>query len=214
LWYIGSMLIASSSNQAYLNEYCSLNGVLFKPDNPLYAQNSCGTCHANTAAPYSGGALLGIGAGILWTAQGAIMMSYPTENRKGTYIAVFWIIFNMGGVIGSVIPFALNFSSTASGVSNGTYIAFMVLMACGAILGLFMAPPSKVIKEDSTHVVIDPVENVFKEFLEILKLFTNIDMLTLMLMFFMSNFFYSYQFDHLNGFLFNTRTKAFKYVYF
>jgi MFS family permease len=49
------------------------------------------------------GALLGVCAGLLWSAQGAIMMSYPPERLKGRYIAVFWMIFNLGGVIGSLV---------------------------------------------------------------------------------------------------------------
>ena len=49
------------------------------------------------------GALLGVCAGLLWCAQGAVMMSYPHENEKGRYILVFWVIFNLGGVIGSLV---------------------------------------------------------------------------------------------------------------
>ena len=49
------------------------------------------------------GALLGVCAGLLWTAQGAIMMSYPKEGSKGRYISWFWMIFNLGGVIGSLV---------------------------------------------------------------------------------------------------------------
>lgn len=32
------------------------------------------------------GVLLGMCAGLLWSAQGAIMMSYPQEQSKGKYI--------------------------------------------------------------------------------------------------------------------------------
>jgi MFS family permease len=49
------------------------------------------------------GTLLGCCAGILWSAQGVIMMSYPTEKNKGRYIAWFWVIFNLGGVIGGLV---------------------------------------------------------------------------------------------------------------
>lgn len=49
------------------------------------------------------GALLGVCAGLLWCAQGAVMMSYPHEHEKGKYIAIFWVIFNLGGVIGSLV---------------------------------------------------------------------------------------------------------------
>lgn len=48
------------------------------------------------------GAILGICAGMLWAAQGAIMMSYPPEQSKGKYISWFWIIFNLGAVIGGL----------------------------------------------------------------------------------------------------------------
>lgn len=49
------------------------------------------------------GALLGFCAAMLWTAQGAIMMGYPSERSKGKYIAWFWMIFNLGGVIGALV---------------------------------------------------------------------------------------------------------------
>lgn len=51
------------------------------------------------------GFLLGCCAGVLWSAQGQIMMSYPPEASKGRYIFCFWAIFNMGGVIGSLVSY-------------------------------------------------------------------------------------------------------------
>ena len=53
------------------------------------------------------GALLGVCAGLLWTAQGALMMSYPPEGSKGKYISWFWMIFNLGAVIGSLVGLSL-----------------------------------------------------------------------------------------------------------
>jgi MFS family permease len=49
------------------------------------------------------GALLGLCAAMLWTAQGAVMMSYPPEKSKGKYISWFWMVFNLGAVIGSLV---------------------------------------------------------------------------------------------------------------
>lgn len=49
------------------------------------------------------GAFLGLCAGLLWSAQGAIMMSYPLEKDKGKFISWFWMIFNLGAVIGSLV---------------------------------------------------------------------------------------------------------------
>jgi MFS family permease len=58
------------------------------------------------------GALLGVCAGLLWCAQGAIMMSYPPEESKGRYISWFWMIFNLGAVIGSLVCHALLLRAT------------------------------------------------------------------------------------------------------
>ena len=54
------------------------------------------------------GFLLGCCAGVLWSAQGQIMMSYPPEESKGRYIFTFWAIFNLGGVIGGLVRFTGN----------------------------------------------------------------------------------------------------------
>lgn len=58
------------------------------------------------------GAILGLCAGLLWTAQGSLMLSYPTESQKGRFISIFWTIFNLGAVIGASVSLALNFNST------------------------------------------------------------------------------------------------------
>lgn len=60
------------------------------------------------------GAVLGVSAGLLWTAQGTVMMSYPPERSKGKYIAWFWMIFNMGAVIGSLVSGVLNSRSSTN----------------------------------------------------------------------------------------------------
>jgi len=60
------------------------------------------------------GVILGICAGLLWTAQGSLMLSYPTEIQKGRFISIFWGIFNLGGVVGASVSLALNFHSEVS----------------------------------------------------------------------------------------------------
>ncbi len=58
------------------------------------------------------GAYLGISAGLLWTAQGSLMLAYPTEDQKGMFIGIFWSIFNLGGVVGAAVSFGNNFDNT------------------------------------------------------------------------------------------------------
>lgn len=59
------------------------------------------------------GALLGVCAGLLWSAQGTIMMSYPGEQRKGSYFAWFWAIFNVGACIGALVSIRSYFFTAA-----------------------------------------------------------------------------------------------------
>ncbi|ESW08367.1 hypothetical protein PHAVU_009G039900 [Phaseolus vulgaris] len=162
------------------------------------------------------GAVLGIGAGLLWAAQGAIMTSYPPENRKGTYISIFWSIFNMGGVIGGLIPFILNYNrgDSAATVNDGTYIGFMAFMSAGAVLSLTILPASKVVRDDGTRCTRMLYSNVTTESYEILKLFYNWKMLLIVPAAWSSNFFYTYQFNHVNKPQFNLRTRGFNNVFY
>ena len=53
-----------------------------------------------------------------------IQTSYVSEAQKGRAIAVFWIIFNFGGGIGSLASFGINFHSQANTVTDGTVCTF------------------------------------------------------------------------------------------
>ncbi|KAK3656789.1 hypothetical protein LTR56_002770 [Elasticomyces elasticus] len=156
------------------------------------------------------GFFLGICAGILWCAQGAIMMSYPPEHQKGRYIAVFWSIFNMGGVIGALIPLGENIHvRTNSTVSDGTYIGFMVLTFCGAMMAWTLCDAKKVIRDDGSRIILMQHPTWKTEFIGLWEtLFSDPWIIALWPMFFASNWFYTYQFNDFNLAQFNTRTRA------
>ncbi|KAK6135186.1 hypothetical protein DH2020_031082 [Rehmannia glutinosa] len=161
------------------------------------------------------GAFLGIGAGLLWASQGAIMTSYPPHDRKGTYISLFWSVFNMGGVIGGLIPFILNFNRTeAVSVNDGTYIGFMVFMSIGTVLSLSILHPSRVVRDDGSRCTNIKYSSVAIEAGEILKLFLDWRMLLMVPASWASNFFYSYQFTNVNGVLFNLRTRGLNNIFY
>ncbi|KAK9762329.1 hypothetical protein K7432_012046 [Basidiobolus ranarum] len=168
----------------------------------------------NAAFVIAASAILGIGAGILWTTQGVVMMAYPAENQKGRCVGLFWIIFNLGGVMGAFIPFGLNFHSDSGAVSNSTYLAFLVIMVVGAIVGLALLPPEKVVRDDGSRVHVEKFSNIWAEILQILKLFTNKYMLLLTPLCLASNWFYSYQFGAVNGVLFSLRTRSFNNAFY
>ncbi|KAF8022365.1 hypothetical protein BT93_F0025 [Corymbia citriodora subsp. variegata] len=171
--------------------------------------------HHNQTFAIIAGAILGIGAGFLWAGQGAIMTSYPPHDQKGTYISLFWSIFSMGGVIGGLIPFILNYNrSDAGSVNDATYIGFMCFMTAGALLSLAILPPSKVIRNDGTRCTKVEYSSVSTEAIEILKLFLNWKMLLITPAAWASNFFYSYQFTNVNGAMFNLRTRGLNSVFY
>jgi hypothetical protein len=75
-----------------------------------------GVCFAGWFVVTSG-AILGVTAAFLWTAQGSLMLSlYCTEAQKGLFISIFWAIYNLGAVVGSVVFFGQNFRSTVGPV--------------------------------------------------------------------------------------------------
>lgn len=165
--------------------------------------------NANEGFVIFAGAYLGICAACLWAAQGSIIMSYPTEDKKGRAIMVFWVIFNLGAVIGAIIPLANNLHSNSSTVNDGTYIAFMVLMGCGSVIAFFMLPKEKVWKDDGTKVNDKKLPNWKSELFGSFKLlFKEPKILLLFPMFFASNWFYTYQFNEFNAGRFNIRTRS------
>lgn len=156
------------------------------------------------------GFLLGCCAGILWAAQGAIMLAYPPEQSKGRYISVFWMIFNMGGVIGSLVPLGQNIHTTTdSTVSDGTYIGFIVLTAIGGILAWFLCDAKNVVRSDGSRVILMKNPTWKSEFLGMWETLKDEPYVVFLFpMFFSSNWFYTYQFNGVNLAQFNTRTRA------
>ncbi|KAF4982805.1 hypothetical protein FZEAL_1657 [Fusarium zealandicum] len=155
------------------------------------------------------GAFLGVCAGLLWTAQGAIMMSYPPEESKGRYISWFWVIFNTGAVIGSLIPLAQNINKKAGPVTDGTYAAFIILMFLGAILALFLCDADKVVRHDNTKVIVMKNPSWSTEIKGLWETLYNSPWIVLLFpMFFSSNIFYTYQNTGMNLAHFNVRTRA------
>ncbi|SPT15721.1 unnamed protein product [Triticum aestivum] len=183
---------------------------------PLYAASFLYYNHRKSQTfPIIAGALLGAGAGLLWAAQGAIMTSYPPPNRRGSYISLFWCLFNLGGVLGGLLPFSFNYARTDAGsVNDATYGAFIGFMLLGAALTFLVLPPARIVRDDGTRATRVTYSSVSTEGWEILKLFTNWRMLLILPAAWASNFFYTYQFNNVNGLLFTLRTKGLNNVFY
>ncbi|KAG5930520.1 hypothetical protein E4U60_007051 [Claviceps pazoutovae] len=177
----------------------------------IYAGSLLASVHKDVPAfNIFAGVWLGLCAGLLWTAQGTIMISYPHEHEKGHYFAWFWGIFNMGAVIGSLIPLGENIHvKTNSTVSDGTYIGFIVLMFCGAVLALFLCNAGDIVRKDGSRVILKKNPSWQSELLGLWETLRFEPFIILLFpMFFSSNWFYVYQQNAVNGARFTTRTKA------
>ncbi|KAH7905560.1 hypothetical protein BJ138DRAFT_1017545, partial [Hygrophoropsis aurantiaca] len=159
------------------------------------------------------GAILGICASLLWTAQGSLMLSYPTEAQKGLFIGVFWAIFNLGGVVGAAVSLGQNFDSkvctTFQYFGNGTYIGFLILTLIGVSIPFLMANPTSMIRTDGSKVESVRHPSWKAEVYGLwIALKTDPMILFLFPMFFASNYFYTWQFNDYNAALFNIRARS------
>jgi len=94
-------------------------------------------------------------------------------------------------------------------VTDGTYIGFIVLMFLGALLALCLADANKVVRKDGSRVITIKNPTWRSEFIgmfQVLK--SDYYILLLFPMFFSSNFFYTYQFNVMNTYNFNLRTRS------
>ncbi|KAA1114583.1 hypothetical protein PGT21_014339 [Puccinia graminis f. sp. tritici] len=164
----------------------------------------------NSGFVIAAGALLGVCAGLLWTAQGSLMLAYATEATKGRYIASFWIIFNLGAVLGEAVALGKNYNDTTdSSVSNGVYIGFLIITLIGTFLTFTLAPPSSITRTDGSLVTIERNPSWKHELRNMLRTLTQDPTILLLFPFFWaSNWFYTYQFNDYNLALFNLRTRS------
>lgn len=108
------------------------------------------------------------------------------------------------------IPLGQNFNvKTNSNVTNGTYIGFLVLTFLGAITAMTLVDSSKVVRRDGSRIIIMKNPTWKTEITGLGQtLVSDFWIVLLFPMFWSSNWFYTYQFNDVNGAHFTTRTKA------
>eukprot|EP00440_Ansanella_granifera_P050904 gb/GFBE01055172.1/.p1 GENE.gb/GFBE01055172.1/~~gb/GFBE01055172.1/.p1 ORF type:complete len:454 (+),score=72.54 gb/GFBE01055172.1/:1-1362(+) len=156
-----------------------------------------------------GGVILGVGAGLFWSAQGSLMMAYATPQSRGRLIAVFWIIFNLGGVVGGLLQFALNYQTEGGSASPVSYFLFVGVMTAGALMApCLLAAPSSVVREDGSPVMFEQAESPGQEIRAALDAISDPFIMRNLLFYLASNWFYTYDFNGFNGHQFNVRTRG------
>ncbi|GAA5840302.1 hypothetical protein JCM11251_006689 [Rhodosporidiobolus azoricus] len=185
--------------------------------------------NGNSGFVIAAGALLGCCAGLLWTAQGALTLAYATERTKGRAFALFWAVFNLGGVLGSAIELGLTYKNDTGTVGDSVYIVFLSIGAAACLLPLLLANPASVVRVDGTKVVV-PVHPSWKEeLIGMYQLFRRDYWILLLLPFFaasnvgslffaalsslsltsqITQWFNTYEQNSFNGALFTLRTRS------
>lgn len=135
------------------------------------------------------------------------MTTYVPESQKGRAIATFWIIFNLGGAVGSLASFGLNFNSSSGTVTDGTYIALMIIMGVGWLMAVFICSP-KSVKVAQLELTPEGEKGFRKIALMAVRTISNWRILCILPLFFCANLFYSYQQNIVNGEVFDIRTRS------
>lgn len=125
-----------------------------------------------------GAALCGLSAGIFWSIEAAIALSYPEPENQGRFLG-FWLTFRvLGQIVGGAINLGVNVNrSTAGGVSYHVYEAFIALQALAPFAALLLTPPSKVERTDGVPVRLGINHDTWFELKAMAKLFVRRDFL-------------------------------------
>jgi len=139
--------------------------------------------------------LVGFGAAVLWSGNGAMLLSYPTESSRASYIATFWIIFNLGAVIGGIQSFVTNLDKGGKdeGAAASTFIIYIAMGVIGSVLVWFLLPLEHVQREDGTMCEKPLFASPREEVSGMCKMICSRHVLALLPLFIYSNWFYSYQ---------------------
>jgi len=209
----GSLYITFAITSCFAGAAFNLAGPipLFVLGGASYAAYAICIFFADRAAALAilGGVILGVGAGLFWTAQGSLMMAYATPQSRGRLIATFWMIFNLGGVLGGFLAFGLNFHNESGTANHTSYFCFIGVMLMGAAAAPFMlAHPSRVLREDGSQVVLEQGSSPMEELRSAMSAFSDPFIQCNVMFYFASNWFYTYEFSGFNGAQFNVRTRG------
>jgi len=137
-------------------------------------------------------ALVGLGAGILWTAQGMLTLSYPTAAEKGKYQTTFWVFLNLGTCLLGIYTWAVDRNGHAE-VSMAVWWLMAIFSCIGLVTITFLAPLDKVVRSDGVMCQAPEVKPLAEELNGMLKVIMDKRVIALFPLFMYSNWFYSYE---------------------
>lgn len=91
-----------------------------------------------------GGAILGLGAGLLWTGQGRLILEYSTPTNRGQVFAIFWSLYRCASISGGILTFTYFSQHADTQGSVGLYVIFLACIVLGALATLLLKDPKEV----------------------------------------------------------------------
>lgn len=102
-----------------------------------YVLYSASFIHLTTSLFYLAAGFIGLGAGLLWTAQGSFLSQISTEETSTRNAAIFWSLLQSSILFGNLfVYFAFDSQTTIS--DRTRYIVYGVLTLVGALGTLFL----------------------------------------------------------------------------
>eukprot|EP01135_Chromosphaera_perkinsii_P003716 Nk52_evm34s252 gene=Nk52_evmTU34s252 len=153
-----------------------------------------------------GGGLCGVGAALLWTAQGRLILQYSTDKNRGFNFSVFWGLFQSSSIIGGILTWTYFASMGDDKGSSILYIVFLAMVVLGGLVLLLLKAPHLIRGKD---VDMDHITRLDKEFSEFswseeaaatLRLFVKKEMIILAPLFWYTGFNQPYQLTTYNRF--------------
>lgn len=146
-----------------------------------YVAYSASFIQPTTSLFYLAAALIGLGAGLLWTAQGSFLSQMSTNETSSRNAAIFWSLLQSSILFGNLFVYFAFDDNQQQTISDRTrYIVYGVLTIVGAlgalVLLLLRRPKEKhEIEDDEKNVKI----TAWSQFVAALKLAKTLDMILL-----------------------------------
>lgn len=157
-----------------------------------------------------GATLCGIGASVLWCAEGLVVVGYPAVHQRGRMIGIWTAFRDFGPLIGGAISLSLNVKDANAGaVSYNTYLALIGLQCVGLPAALLLSSEAKVRRPDGSRPSFgrDASAGVKDELLRLAKAFKLRHILLLAPMYIVGLWGQTYQYNYLAAH-FSVRSRA------
>jgi MFS family permease len=154
--------------------------------------------------------VLGVGAAMLWTAQGRLVLEWSDGTDAARLYGIFWSIFNCSALFGGLLSFVY-FSSHDTKAPTGLFIGFLALIFVGSACVFLLAKPPG----SAAALAAAQAEGRWQaEAVETVRLFGTRKMLLLGPLFWYTGFNQPYQLNTFGNRMFSARTLGLELIVF